>query len=295
MNNKSKSYIFAISAILLWSTVATAFEISLRYMSPEMLLFIASLTAVFVLFFLSFFTGNLNSILKSDISGLKKSAMNGFLNPFLYYMILLEAYSLLPAQIAQPLNYLWPVMLVLLSVPLLGQKLKTLSVVSAIIGFIGVYIISTRGNIFGFKIENPLGVALASGSSIIWALYWIFTQKDKRPEIVKLFWNFIFGFIYVSIYISLFSNFQKIEFNGYLSSLYVGLFEMGISFFLWMKAMQLSERNDLISNFVFLSPFLALIFIHFILGEQIYNTTYIGLVFIVSGIFIGQIKVKRVK
>lgn len=295
MNNRNKAYAFALSAILLWSTVATAFEISLKYMSPELLLFISSLTAVFVLLILYFFTGDIKFIFKPAKSDLKKTAVNGFLNPFLYYLVLLQAYALLPAQIAQPLNYLWPVMLVLLSVPLLGQKLKTLSVISAIIGLAGVYIISTRVNIFGFKIENPLGVALASGSSFIWALYWIFTQKDKRPEIVKLFYNFIFGFIYVSIYIILFSDFSNIDFNGYLAALYVGFFEMGISFFLWMKAMHLSQRNDMISNFVFLSPFLALVFIHFILGEQIYNTTYIGLFFIVSSIFVGQIKTKRVK
>ncbi len=295
MNNKNKSYTYALSAILLWSTVATAFKVSLRYMTPEMLLFIGGITAIVVLGFISFFTGDYKNILNLDAKGLKSSAINGFLNPFLYYIVLFKAYSMLPAQIAQPLNYLWPIMLILLSVPLLGQKLKLESVISAIIGFVGVYVISTRGDIFGFNIENPLGVILASASSIIWALYWIFTQKDKRPEIVKLFYNFLFGVFYTFIYVLIFSEFKPIENYGYIASIYVGFFEMGITFFLWMKAMQLSKRNDEISNLVFLSPFLALIFIYFILHEQIYYTTYIGLVLIVSSIFVKQIKLSKKK
>ena len=44
---------------------------------------------------------------------------------------------------------------------------------------------------------------------------------------------------------------------------------------------------------VFFSPFLGLIFIHFILGEDIYYTTFIGLIFIVVGIFIQKIRLPK--
>jgi drug/metabolite transporter (DMT)-like permease len=55
-----------------------------------------------------------------------------------------------------------------------------------------------------------------------------------------------------------------------------------------MKAMHYSENNAKTGNLTFLSPFLSLIFIHFILGETIYITTFIGLAFIVSGIWFQQ-------
>jgi hypothetical protein len=48
----------------------------------------------------------------------------GFLNPFAYYFVLLQAYDLLPAQEAQPLNCTWAITLSLLSVPLLKQPLR---------------------------------------------------------------------------------------------------------------------------------------------------------------------------
>jgi drug/metabolite transporter (DMT)-like permease len=222
------------------------------------------------------------------------SAFLGFLNPFLYYIVLLKAYSVLPAQLAQPLNYLWPVMLVILSVPLLKQKLETKTIPALVLGFLGVYVISARGDVFSFNIENPFGVLLAAGSSVIWAFFWIMNQKDTRHELNKLFWNFAFGFLYISITIAFFSDFPVINLKSGAALLYVGLFETGITFYLWMRALQLTETNSKISNLVFLSPFLALFFISFILKEQIHFTTIIGLLLIIVGIFIQQYKFTKI-
>ena len=48
------------------------------------------------------------------------------------------AYSLLPAQVAQPLNFIWPITLVLLSIPILKQKLKLKSLFALMLSFVGV-------------------------------------------------------------------------------------------------------------------------------------------------------------
>lgn len=290
MNNQKKAYIFALTSILFWSTVGVAFKIALRYVDFMQLLFFASSVGIVCFVIIAVAKNTIKDLFKISFKEVISSAFIGFLNPYLYYIVLLKAYSMLPAQLAQPLNYLWPAMLILLSVPLLGEKLKIKSVISIVLGLIGVYIISTRGNLFNYRIENPFGVALAAGSSIIWALSWILNQKDKRKEQNKLFWSFFFGLIYTVITIIIFSDFKLPEITGGIAVIYIGLFEMGITFFLWLKALQLTDRNDKISNLVFLSPFLALIFIHLILGENIYYTTFVGLFLIVIGIFVQQIK-----
>ncbi len=292
MDKQKKAYIYAISAVLLWSTVAVSFKIALEYVDFLQLLFFSSFVALITYVVISIISGKFKELVKVSLKELLYSSFVGFLNPFLYYVVLFKAYSLLPAQIAQPLNYLWPAMLVLLSAPLLGQKLKLKSLLSVFMGFVGVYIIATQGNVFGFEIDKPIGVILAAGSSIIWALSWIFNQKDKRTGEKKLFWAFFFGLIYISISLFFFSEFKLPELKGILAVTYVGLFEMGITFFLWLKALQITDRNDRISNLVFISPFLALIFISIFLGEEIYYTTFIGLMFIVFGIFIQQVKRK---
>ena len=214
--------------------------------------------------------------------------MLGILNPFIYYIVLFKAYSLLPAQEAQPLNYTWPIMLVLLSIPLLQQKIKLKGILAIVISFIGVFIISTQGNILNFKFTNMIGVFFALSSAVVWALFWIYNVKDKRDEVAKLFLNFVFGFIYILIAIFFFSKIIFPDVSGLLGVTYIGLFEMGITFVIWSKSFKLSKTTAKVSNLIYLVPFLSLIVIYFVVGEKILVSTIIGLIFIVTGIIIQQ-------
>ena len=70
----------------------------------------------------------------------------------------------------------------------------------------------------------------------------------------------------------------------------MGTFEMGLCFVLWLMAMKLTDNTARISNLIFLSPFLSLIFIHFLLGEDILPSTFIGLILIVTGLSFQRIR-----
>jgi drug/metabolite transporter (DMT)-like permease len=290
MKKESKAYVFALISVLLWSTVATAFKIGLRELSPLQLIVWASVFSLAIFFVAIVVQGKISLLSSISPSGLAKSALLGALNPFAYYLILFEAYRLLPAQVAQPLNMVWPIVLALLSAPLLKQKITSLNIIAIVVSFIGVLFISSQGSFAGMKGTNSTGAILALGSSMVWALFWILSVLDHRDEIVKLFWSFAFGCCYLLITAFAFTDFRLPTINGLLASFYVGLFELGITYIFWMKAMQLSDNNAKMGNLTFLSPFISLIFIHFILGERIFFTTFIGLMFIVSGILIQQKK-----
>ncbi len=288
MSNNSKSYFFAALAVFFWSTVASAFKIALREYDFIQLIFYSSLVSLAVLFIFLLVQGKVYLLGKQTKKQILNSAFLGALNPLVYYLVLFKAYSLLPAQLAQPLNMVWPITLALFSVPLLKQRLSWKSVLALSISFTGVVFISSQGGLEGFKKTNGLGVFLAVGSSVAWALYWIYNVRDRRDQVVKLFTNFSFGVIYLSLVMVLFSDYKLEPGNGFWAIVYVGLFEAGITYVLWLKAMELSTNNARIGNLVFLAPFVSLIFIHFILKENIYITTFIGLVFIIAGIFVQQ-------
>ncbi len=218
--------------------------------------------------------------------------MLGLLNPFLYYIVLFKAYSLLPAQQAVSLNYTWAIQIVLLSVPLLKQKIGFKSVLAIIISYAGVLIISTQGNILALRVTNLYGVLLALGSAVIWALFWIYNIKDKRDEVVKLFLNFLFGFIFILIAIVFSKRLIIPKIPGFTSAVYIGLFEMGITFVLWLKALKLSKTTAQVSNLIYLTPFLSLLIINIMIGEKILISTIIGLILIVMGIIMQQYKTR---
>jgi drug/metabolite transporter (DMT)-like permease len=291
MNRTRQSYIYAGLAIFFWSTIPTAFKISLGELDLLPMLTIAAITSTVALFAIIILTKKSDLILRSTGKDLLNSAMLGLLNPFLYYLILLKAYKILPAQVAQPLNMIWPIILVFLSVPLLKQKIQRKSFFALFISFAGVYLISSQGHPFRVGGSDPAGVLLATGSSVFWALYFILNVRDKRDDAVKLFLNFLFGSLCLLASIVFTGSWQTaISLKGVLGSVYVGLFEMGITFFFWLKALSMATTTDKVSNLVYFAPFISLLFVHFILNEPVYYTTPAGLVLIIGGILIQNRK-----
>ncbi|HPR72346.1 MAG TPA: DMT family transporter [Bacteroidales bacterium] len=295
MKKSRQAYLYAGLAILFWSTVPTAFKKGLQELEIIPMLTIASLTSSIILFIILIASGKISLLLKKDTKGLTISAILGFINPFAYYLILLKAYQLLPAQIAQPLNMVWPLIFVFLSVIFLGKKIRKNSFIALLISFTGVFIISSRGNFFNYGQSDIRGVALALTSSLFFAFYFIMNMKDGRDETLKLFLNFLFGSIYLVIALLMTEgwDFSGYSIPGITASVYTGLFEMGITFLLWLKALNSSENTDKTSNLVYLAPFLSLVFVHFILHEPIYYTTPLGLILIVTGILIQNRKTQR--
>jgi len=288
MTAQKKAYLFAFSAIACWSTIGSAFKISLRYIDPLPFLLYSSMVASLLLFIIMLIQGKIRLLKVISIKEILVSAFLGFLNPFLYYLVLLKAYHLLPAQEAGTLNYIWPLFLVLLSIPMLKQKISFFSIIAILISFSGIIIISTHGEMLRLHFTSPSGVILAVGSAILWAFFWIFNVKDQREAVSKLFLNFFFGFLYTFIAVAISGKLSLPSWQGITGSIYIGFFEMGITFVLWLNALKFSTTTAKVSNLIYFSPFISLIIIHFTVGETILFSTVTGLCFIISGIILQQ-------
>lgn len=108
-------------------------------------------------------------------------------------------------------------------------------------------------------------------------------------EVPGLFLNFTFGTVFIFQSMLLFTKNKIPSLNGMLGAVYIGLFEMGITFLLWLKALRLSKTTAHAANLIYLVPFLSLIVIYFAVGEEILSSTIIGLIFIVGGIILQRL------
>jgi len=293
--SKLSAYPYAIGAVILWSTVASAFKLSLQTISVAELLLVANITSVIVLFVIVIFTGRLGILLSVSKKVLFESALFGLLNPFLYYLVLFKAYDLLPAQQAQAINYTWAITLPLLAVPFLKQPLSKNDILGLIVAYLGVVIITMQGDWTLIKQTDLSGVAYALLSTFLWALYWVLNTKRKIDPVCGLLLNFSFGLLFIALYYYLTQPLVPLDNNGVFGAIYVGIFEMSLTFYLWLKALQLTDRTANISTLIFLSPFLSLVFIHYLLGEEIKITTFLGLVVIIGGVFIQRYPSRRRK
>ena len=275
--------LLALGAVLLWSTVATAFKLTLRYLGPVQLLAYASLVSLSVLGGLLTVQGKWGLLRIAGRGALVRAAGLGLINPLLYYLVLFAAYDRLPAQVAQPLNYTWALTLTWLSVPLLGHRLGPRDLLAGLICYGGVVVIATGGDVAALRFDDGVGVALALGSTVLWALYWLGNTRARLDPVVSLFVNFAAGTPLVLLYALLFADLRA-DLPGLLGAAYVGAVEMGFAFVLWLTAMRLTVSTARIANLIFLSPFLSLLFIQFVLGETVRGATPLGLALIVGGL-----------
>ncbi len=284
----ANAYSYAMVAVLFWATSASAFKLSLRHVGVLPLLFVASATSTVAFGAYLLATRRLNLLRAFTQKDYLWSAGLGFLNPFLYYVVLFKAYSLLPAQEAQPINFVWPLTLVLLSIPLLGQRIRFASILAILISFTGVVVIATRAagpaDILRFRFSSGTGVLLALSTTVVWALFWILNAKDRRDEAVRLFANFAFATGYTLVALLLTGQVTAPPWRGLVGGVYIGLFEMGITFLAWLKALKAAPTTAHVVNLIYLVPFLSLLVIALVLGETIRPSTVVGLVLIIAGI-----------
>jgi len=292
MRNQTKAFVFAALAICFWSTVATAFKLTLQSVSVPELLFYSSSASTLALWIVVFI-GRTQNRVPFDKRFLTRSVILGGINPFLYYLVLFHSYSLLPAQEAQALNYTWPIVLVLMSVVFLKQRADRTTFLAMSISFFGVIVIGTRGDVFTLRVSSPLGDTLALGSAFLWSVYWIGNLRSDTNPLMQMAMNFFFGTLFIAAYYFLFCDFRILAMKDYLGCAYVGFFEMGMTFLLWHAALRNTRNTAVISNLVYVSPFLSLLLINIVLDEEIQVSTVIGLQLIVSGIVLHQVLDRR--
>lgn len=282
-----RSIVYGLLAVLLWSTVATAFKLALKDFSVIQLLALSVSISAVVLWVVVLSSSSRANIRPTLRKRFKLLALAGLLNPAAYYLVLFEAYDRLPAQIAQPVNYTWAIAFSWLAVPFLKKPLRPVDKIASILGYFGVVVIALQGKSPANFDIDLLGLSLALFSTLLWAGYWLLSTKLGGDAVVNL--AISFSVAVPVVWLMVFYSGEVWPQNpSYLSVVWVGLFEMSITFLLWQKALSSAVNVSKVANLIFLSPFISLILIGVILGEQLHLTTFAGLVLILVAVLWQQ-------
>ena len=96
---------------------------------------------------------------------------------FGYHALYFAALQLAPPAEANLVNYLWPLLIVLLSAPLAGERLGWQHLAGALLGFAGVALLATSRGGIGFSGAHALGYLLALGCAFAWSLYSVLSRR----------------------------------------------------------------------------------------------------------------------
>lgn len=94
---------------------------------------------------------------------------------FGYHALFFAALANAPAAEANLLNYMWPLLIVLLSAPLLGLRLTRRHAVGVVLGLCGCLLLLGQGT--EFSTGAALGYACAAGAALTWALYSVLARR----------------------------------------------------------------------------------------------------------------------
>lgn len=289
LNDNEKAIFLSLLAVLSWSTISTALKIALEYITHFEMMLISCLTALIFFTLLLTVTHRWYLVGKLTVRHWVVLAAVGLVNPVAYYWTLFRAYELLPAQVAQPINYAWPIVLLIFLAVFAHEPIQKRKYIGMFLSLIGVVLISLGAKNNSNLSISASGVIFGIMSAVLWASYWMINNmlKDKMDVCVALFVTFLFGTLYLSLG-TLFLDFSVSDMKGIIAGVYIGGFEMGIPFILFGVALKKTTNHTLVNQLCYLSPFLSLFFISLVLGEHIIVTTYIGLVLIVSGLLFNQ-------
>ncbi|MGB3297345.1 MAG: EamA family transporter, partial [Phormidesmis sp.] len=172
-SGQQRATLIGVTTILMWSTLALLTKLSGAV--PVFQLTAMAFTVAFLIgiAFLKRAGGHPLQYLKLPLTVWAVGITGLFGYHFFYFIALKNA----PAVEASLISYLWPLLIVLFSALLPGERLRWFHCAGAIAAFFGVGLLVTQGQTITFDARYTTGYVSALICAIIWAGYSLLSRK----------------------------------------------------------------------------------------------------------------------
>ena len=219
----------ALGAIALWATLAPV-GVRLSHLPPFLTAGCALLIGSLVALPWSGFKWRLAIVPASTLA-------LGIYGLFGYHFLLFVAFRTAPAVQANLVNYLWPLLIVVLA-PVFNKTihLKLRQVLAAIAGFAGAALVMTGGNVI--SADFNVGYLAALASAFIWATYSLFTQRVQAFHTAAIgSFGLVSGLLSLACHLAL-ENPVPLNPQDVGLLLWMGLGPLGLAFYFWDAALK---------------------------------------------------------
>ena len=252
MNRIQQGNIAGLSAILLWATLAL-FTVFTQKIPPFQLTFMAFSVAFMIGLGLWIKEG------KGILTHLRlpwKVWLVGIYGLFGYHFFYFLALKSAPALEANLINYLWPLLIVLLSSFLPNEKLRWFHIAGALLGFLGALVLLGFGKEIAFSSQYTHGYMYALLCAFIWSSYSVLSRYFGAVPTLS-----VGGFCGASALLSLcahvvFEQTYTPTLEECIAAIGLGLGPVGVAFFVWDYGMKQGDIK-LIGSLSYATPLLS--------------------------------------
>ncbi len=282
-----KTYTYAASAILFWSTIPTISKLLLGEMDCYAVLCVSSFFAAAALLVISLCNHKWHVMKSYRAADYLKMALIGLPGVFFYYALYYEGTVRMLASQAFIINYLWPIMSIVFAGIILKEKMTARTLIAVAISFLGVFTVA-GGDILNYNADTIIGTILCFGAAVCYGLFTALNKKcgyDNQISVMVAMTAAFLPSLVIVLVRGVDITMTPLQTTGLLWN---GVFTMALANLSWTQALA-SGNTAKVSNLAYITPFLSLVWTFFVLKEPIEPLSVIGLCLIIVGVFI-QIK-----
>jgi len=283
---RTKAFLLATTAIVLWSTLAYLGS-QLTHIPPFLSVGIALCVS-----------GIVSAIKYRYWRVPLRTFLVGVGGIFGYHFLYFTAFRHAPAVEASLMNYLWPLLIVLLSPLFLpGYHLRIYHIFGALLGLFGAGLIVTGGSL-NLDVRNIQGYALMMAAAFVWASFSLLTKRlpPFRTEAVGGFCLFsgILSVVLFFIESGMALPVLSISLSNWIYLIILGVGPMGAAFFAWDAALKQGDPR-IIGALSYLTPLLSTSLLVILGGKELTIVSAVAMLLIVGGAVVGSIDMLRKK
>jgi drug/metabolite transporter (DMT)-like permease len=270
--------------LLLWGSLAAVTKLTLGSLDSYQLqffMFWSALAAMTLWLGSNGTLSRLRTLTARQVTGLVLLGVPSYL----YYFFYTRALSMLPAVEAAMLNYLWPVAVVMFAAIFNSERLTTRKSIGLLLGLAGAIVVLTGGTLRALNPSNLTGDLLAMLGALSWGLFSALGKRNRLDPNLSNYLYVLISAVLSTICLFAFSSFKIPDARAAAGSIWLGLSSIVMGYYIWFRVLK-SGSAATAASLAFVTPFVTILFIVLLTGEQVMLSQLVGLVVILAGAFV---------
>jgi len=282
MKTQTKALINVLLCVGMWSLIPIVSKLGQSDLDNHQFLFWSSIASLITFIFIIYRENKIQDLAFLSLKKWIYAFFLGLLGTYLYYILLYFGYANAQGLEVLVIQYCWPIFVIILSIFLLNEKLTFIKSISILLGFSGVVLVLSKGNLSEIHLENFTVDGIVLLAAFTAGLFSVLSKRIQVDPTLLVSIYFLSAVIASFISMQILSNWAIPTVSSIIPILVNGILVNGLSYLLWVKALKAIEASK-IAPLVFLSPVLSTILLIVLFNEPFQSFYLIGMALVIVG------------